>query len=68
MLSKGVHHPACVRTMEVLYVDDRGCNHYKYLTPACVKYSGEVLGFIESRKKAYAPQYYQVVTHRKWKL
>ena len=42
VLSKGVHHPACLRTKEVLYVDDRGWNHYKYLSPACVKYSGNL--------------------------
>ena len=61
-LSKGVRHPACLRTEEVLSVDHRGRNQYKYLTPVCAKYDGEMLGYIESRKKAYAPQYNRVVT------
>ena len=61
-LSKGARHPACLKTKEVLYVDDRGHNHYKYLIPVCAKYDGEMLGYIESRNKAYAPKYYQVVT------
>lgn len=61
VLQKGARHPPCLKTDKVKYVDARGRNHYQYLLPVCAKYDGELLGYLDSRKKAYARKYYDLV-------
>ena len=64
-LMKGVRHPPVLKTTEVKYVDSKGRKWYKYLLPICAKYNGEVLGYLDSRKRAYAPKYHSLVVQTK---
>jgi len=61
--SKGYHkktgdrHPVGTKTNEVKYVDDRGRNWYRYMTPIFGRYLATNMDYIESRKRIYVPVY-----------
>ncbi len=64
--TKGQRHPRGTKTNEVMYVDDRGHNHYKYLRAIFALFGDESTGYekmdyITSRKKVYVPLYYELV-------
>lgn len=64
--TKGHRHPRGTKTNEVMYVDDRGHNHYKYLRAIFALFGDEStdyerMDYITSRKKVYVPLYYELV-------
>ena len=64
--TKGHRHPLGTKTNEVVYVDDKGHNHYKYLRAIFALFGDESTGYekmdyITSRKKIYVPLYYELL-------
>ena len=64
--TKGHRHPIGTKTNEVVYVDDKGHNHYKYLRAIFALFGDESTGYekmdyISSRKKIYVPLYYELL-------
>ena len=61
---KGHRHPRGTKTNEVLYQYTNGkrtCNKYKYHIASSSYYFGDLMGYIESRKRVYCPLYEALV-------
>ncbi len=58
---KGDRHPKGTKTEKVKYRDRNGRNFYVYMTATSSFYLGKQMGYIESRKKIYAPVYAKLV-------
>ena len=58
---KADRHPVGTKSDEVMFVDAKGHNHYKYYTPQYAMYNDKKYGYIDARKMVYAPVYADLV-------
>lgn len=59
--TKGDRHPVGTKTNEVKFKDNKGRNHYRYMTACSSHYLGEQMDYLTSRKKIYIPVYAYLV-------
>lgn len=62
--TKGDRHPQGTKTKEVMYVDEKGRNWYRYRTAVTGQFAGKRMGYIESRKSVYVPLYYRLISDK----
>ncbi len=60
--TKGDRHPKGTKSNEVMYVDDKGHNHYRYYTAISSMYMDNIYDYITSRKYIYVPVYSWLIT------